>query len=83
MPVAGIGLDRLFMYLSGAQNTRFTARIYGVDSDALMAYVEDFSELGPSFHLPVRSYSSGMKARLGFAGPACVLEQCRRERRAS
>lgn len=52
--------------LSGAQNTRFTARIYGVDSDALLAYVEDFSELGPSFHLPVRSYSSGMKARLAF-----------------
>lgn len=52
--------------LTGAQNTRFTARIYGVDSDALLAYVEDFSELGPSFHLPVRSYSSGMKARLAF-----------------
>ncbi|WP_210528733.1 ABC transporter ATP-binding protein [Rubellimicrobium arenae] len=52
--------------LTGAQNTRFTARIYGVDTDSLMAYVEDFAELGPSFHLPVRTYSSGMKSRLAF-----------------
>jgi capsular polysaccharide transport system ATP-binding protein len=52
--------------MTGAQNIRFVARIYGVDSDDLTAYVEDFAELGPSFHLPVRSYSSGMKARLAF-----------------
>ncbi|TNC74756.1 ABC transporter ATP-binding protein [Rubellimicrobium roseum] len=52
--------------LTGAQNTRFTARIYGVDTDALMSYVDDFAELGPSFHLPVRTYSSGMKSRLAF-----------------
>ena len=52
--------------LTGAQNTRFVARIYGVDTDALIDYVEDFAELGPSFHLPVRSYSSGMKSRLAF-----------------
>ena len=52
--------------MTGAQNTRFVARIYGVDSDDLIAYVEDFAELGPSFHLPVRSYSSGMRARLAF-----------------
>jgi capsular polysaccharide transport system ATP-binding protein len=52
--------------MTGAQNTRFTARIYGVDTDELTTYVEDFAELGPSFHLPVRSYSSGMKARLAF-----------------
>lgn len=52
--------------MTGAQNTRFVARIYGVDSDELKAYVEDFAELGRSFHLPVRTYSSGMKARLSF-----------------
>lgn len=52
--------------LTGAQNTRFTARIYGVDTDELMTYVEEFAELGPSFHLPVRTYSSGMKSRLAF-----------------
>jgi capsular polysaccharide transport system ATP-binding protein len=52
--------------LSGAQNTRFVARIYGVDTDALIAFVEDFAELGGHFHLPFRTYSSGMKSRLAF-----------------
>ncbi len=52
--------------LSGAQNIRFVARVYGVDSDALVAFVEDFAELGAQFHAPLRSYSSGMRARLGF-----------------
>jgi capsular polysaccharide transport system ATP-binding protein len=52
--------------LTGAQNTRFVARIYGVDSNELTAYVEDFAELGQSFYLPVRTYSSGMRSRLAF-----------------
>ena len=52
--------------LTGAQNIRFIARIYGVDTDGLLAFVEDFAELGRSFHMPVRSYSSGMRSRLGF-----------------
>ncbi len=52
--------------MTGAQNTRFVARIYGVDSAELLRYVEDFAELGPSFYLPVRTYSSGMKSRLAF-----------------
>ncbi len=52
--------------LTGAQNTRFVARIYGADTDALMAYVEEFAELNEHFHLPVRSYSSGMRGRLSF-----------------
>ena len=45
---------------------RFVARIYGIDTDALVAYVEDFAELGDFIDMPVRSYSSGMKARLAF-----------------
>lgn len=52
--------------LTGAQNTRFVARIYGVDTSDLLAFVEDFSELGSSFYLPVRTYSSGMRSRLSF-----------------
>lgn len=52
--------------LTGAQNARFVARIYGVDTEALVRFVEDFAELGPHFHLPFRSYSSGMKSRLSF-----------------
>ena len=52
--------------LTGAQNTRFVARIYGVDTDALSEYVQDFAELGAHYHLPIRSYSSGMRSRLAF-----------------
>ncbi|QUJ76003.1 ABC transporter ATP-binding protein [Sulfitobacter albidus] len=52
--------------LTGAQNVRFIARIYGVDTDELVAFVEDFAELGKHFNMPVRSYSSGMKSRLTF-----------------
>ncbi len=52
--------------LTGAQNVRFVARIYGMDTDALVAYVQDFAELGEFMDMPVRSYSSGMRARLAF-----------------
>lgn len=52
--------------LTGAQNTRFVARIYGVDTESLSDYVQDFAELGSHFHLPIRSYSSGMRSRLAF-----------------
>ena len=52
--------------MTGAQNTKFVARIYGVDTGSLLAYVEDFAELGGHFHMPVRNYSSGMKSRLAF-----------------
>jgi capsular polysaccharide transport system ATP-binding protein len=52
--------------LTGAQNVRFVARIYGMDTDALVAYVADFAEIGEFMDMPVRSYSSGMRARLSF-----------------
>ena len=52
--------------LTGAENTRFVARIYGVDADELVDFVADFADLGAHFHMPVRSYSSGMRARLAF-----------------
>jgi capsular polysaccharide transport system ATP-binding protein len=52
--------------LTGSQNARFVARIYSADTDALCDYVQDFTELGDFFHMPVRTYSSGMRARLAF-----------------
>ncbi|MFN3825300.1 MAG: ABC transporter ATP-binding protein [Pseudorhodobacter sp.] len=52
--------------LTGAQNTRFVARVYGVDTEELLDFVADFSELGKQFHQPVHTYSSGMKSRLAF-----------------
>jgi len=52
--------------LTGYQNTKFIARVYGVDTKELAEFTEDFAELGPHFHLPFRSYSSGMRSRLSF-----------------
>ena len=52
--------------LSGAQNVRFVARVYGVDTEELCAFVEDFAEIGAHFHMPLRSYSAGMRSRLAF-----------------
>lgn len=53
--------------LTGAQNVRFAARIYGVDTDEMVDFARDFSQLGAHMHLPVRTYSSGMRSRLAFA----------------
>ncbi len=52
--------------LTGAQNARFIARIYGVDGDEMVDFVAGFAGLGAHFDLPFRSYSSGMKSRLAF-----------------
>lgn len=52
--------------LSGEENCRFVARIYGADVDEVVGFTMEFSELGEYFHMPVRTYSSGMRARLAF-----------------
>ncbi|WP_417729285.1 ABC transporter ATP-binding protein [Roseovarius sp.] len=52
--------------MTGLQNVRFIARVYGVDTEELADFVADFAELGQHFNLPVRTYSSGMKSRLAF-----------------
>lgn len=52
--------------LTGAQNTRFLARVYGVDTQELEDFVRDFADIGQSFFAPIRTYSSGMKSRLSF-----------------
>ncbi|HGG04144.1 MAG TPA: ABC transporter ATP-binding protein [Aliiroseovarius sp.] len=52
--------------LTGAQNTRFIARIYGIDTDELLDFVASFADLGAHLHMPVRNYSSGMRSRLAF-----------------
>jgi capsular polysaccharide transport system ATP-binding protein len=53
-------------HLTGAQNTRFIARVYGIDTEELVDFVQDFAQLGPHFSMPVRTYSSGMRSRLNF-----------------
>ena len=52
--------------MTGIENIRFVSRIYGQDTEKIIAYVTEFAELGPSLRLPIKTYSSGMKARLAF-----------------
>jgi capsular polysaccharide transport system ATP-binding protein len=53
--------------LSGRENVRFIARVYGSDLRATSDYVQAFAELGEYFEMPVNTYSAGMRARLAFA----------------
>jgi capsular polysaccharide transport system ATP-binding protein len=52
--------------LSGEENLRFVSRIYDADLREVTDFVKDFSELGKSLQEPVRTYSSGMRAKLAF-----------------
>ena len=56
--------------LTGRENTRFVCRINGVggaEMDDKVAFIAGFAELAEYFDMPVKTYSSGMRARLGFA----------------
>jgi capsular polysaccharide transport system ATP-binding protein len=59
--------------LSGLENVVFLARLYGVDEHEATCYVEQFSELGTYFRMPVGTYSAGMRAKLAFG--ACLAIQ--------
>ncbi|MGE0791122.1 MAG: ABC transporter ATP-binding protein [Sandaracinaceae bacterium] len=52
--------------LSGEENCRFAARIYGADIDQVVEYAREFADIGQYFRMPVRTYSSGMRARVAF-----------------
>lgn len=55
--------------LSGRQNAKFICRIHGMEEDIpeRIAAIQDFAEIGDAFDEPVKTYSSGMQARLKFA----------------
>lgn len=52
--------------LTGEENCRFVARIYQQDIDYVVEYTRAFAEIGNYFFEPVRTYSSGMRARVAF-----------------
>jgi len=64
-----IGLSGGFQRsMTGRQNVKFVARLHGNNSevDRIIEEVESFAEIGKAFDEPVRTYSSGMRSRLGF-----------------
>jgi len=53
--------------MSARENVRFVARIHGYKyTQKIEQQVDDFSEIGKFFDEPVKTYSSGMKARVAF-----------------
>lgn len=62
--------------LTGLDNLRFICRVYGVDHRLLQPFVEEFAELGRYLREPVKTYSSGMRARLAFAISMAIEFDC-------
>ena len=62
--------------LTGLDNLRFIARVYGISYEEALPFVESFSELGNYLKEPLKTYSSGMRARLGFAVSMAVDFDC-------
>ena len=62
--------------LSGLDNLRFICRIYGLDYETTRRFVDDFAELGPQLREPVKTYSSGMRARLAFSLSIAIEFEC-------
>lgn len=62
--------------LTGRDNARLICRVYDVDFEKSIAFVEEFAELGPYMREPVKNYSSGMSARLAFAISMIIEFDC-------
>lgn len=62
--------------LTGYDNARFIARIYQREYAHIRDFVEDFTELGQQLKMPVKTYSSGMRARLAFALSLAIEFDC-------
>lgn len=62
--------------LSGIDNVRFLARLYGRDYYEVLERVDGFAELGSKLKMPVKHYSSGMRARLTFGLSLAIEFDC-------
>ncbi len=62
--------------LSGRENCRFVARIYGIDIRSVERFVEEFAEIGRYFDMPIATYSSGMRSRISFGLSMAIDFDC-------
>jgi capsular polysaccharide transport system ATP-binding protein len=71
-----LGLTGLKANLSGRENCRFVARVYGLDVRSVERFVEEFAEIGKYFDMAVCTYSSGMRSRVNFGISMAVDFEC-------
>jgi capsular polysaccharide transport system ATP-binding protein len=71
-----LGLTGLKSNLSGRENCRFVARVYGLEVRSVERFVEEFAEIGKYFDMPVCTYSSGMRSRVTFGISMAVDFEC-------
>lgn len=62
--------------LTGLDNYRFICRVYGADPSDKLDFLYDFTELGSYLKEPIKTYSSGMRARLAFAISMMIEFDC-------
>lgn len=62
--------------LSGRDNIRFLARLYRKNYENVLQRVDGFAELGSKLDMPVKHYSSGMRARLAFGLSLAIEFDC-------
>lgn len=56
--------------LTASQNINFITRVYGMNEEKrkeALEFCKEFADIGKHFYMPVKTYSSGMKARVSFA----------------
>ena len=53
--------------LSALENSRYIARLYGLDPDYVEAFCRWLCDIEEYFEMPVGTYSSGMRQRFSFA----------------
>jgi len=52
---------------SATENSRYIARLYGLDADYVESFCRWLCDIGEYFDMPVGTYSSGMRGRFSFA----------------
>jgi capsular polysaccharide transport system ATP-binding protein len=62
--------------MTGNDNIRFICRIYNKPFPAIREFVDDFAQLGKFLNEPVKTYSTGMRARLNFALSVAIDFDC-------
>jgi capsular polysaccharide transport system ATP-binding protein len=62
--------------LTGRDNAKLLARVYNTNVEETVEFVESFGEFGIYFDEPVKSYSTGMNSRLGFALSMAIDFDC-------